>query len=65
MNCVLHNQGFFEDGGGGTGTCSCHELALADEPTAEPFLLQGGTMVLVPSCICMQAKEKIKKHNVL
>lgn len=36
---------------------------LADEPIAEPFLLQGGINVLVSNCACMRAKE-LKRHNV-
>ena len=31
---------------------------LADEPTAELFLLQGSIKVLVSNCVCMKAKGK-------
>ena len=31
---------------------------LADEPTPDPFLLQGSIKVLVSNCVCMKDKGK-------
>ena len=47
---VLSGKGFFGGGGGAMDTYPHQKLA--DEPKAEPFLLQGSINVLVPNCAC-------------